>query len=48
MMPSVGLPRPLLEETLELVASLYCLLAMRQRAAGTLPVARPAAAPARR
>jgi hypothetical protein len=34
MMPSVGLPRPLLEETLELVASLYCLLAMRQRAAG--------------
>jgi hypothetical protein len=34
MMASVGLPRPLLEETLELVASLYCFLAMRQRASG--------------
>lgn len=34
MMASVGLPRPLVEETLELVASLYCLLAMRQRGLG--------------
>jgi hypothetical protein len=33
-MASMGLPRPLLEETLELVASLYCLLAMRQRISG--------------
>jgi hypothetical protein len=33
MMASIGLPRPLLEETLELIASLYCLLAMRQRIA---------------
>jgi hypothetical protein len=33
-MASMGLPRPLLEETLELVASLYCLLAMRERASG--------------
>ncbi|HEY7038368.1 MAG TPA: hypothetical protein VID28_05925 [Methylomirabilota bacterium] len=34
MMASIGLPRPLLEETLELIASVYCLLAMRQRLAG--------------
>ena len=33
-MASLGLPRPLLEETIELVASLYCLLAMGERAAG--------------
>jgi hypothetical protein len=32
MMASAGLPRPMLEETLELVASLYCLLAMGRRA----------------
>ena len=31
MMASLDLPRPLLEETLELVAALYCLLAMRER-----------------
>jgi hypothetical protein len=34
IMASMGLPRPLLEETLELVASLYCLIALRQRIAG--------------
>ena len=34
MTASVGLPRPLVEETLELVASVYCLIAMRQRASG--------------
>ncbi|HEY7038885.1 MAG TPA: hypothetical protein VID28_08545 [Methylomirabilota bacterium] len=34
MMASMGLPRPLLEETLELVASLYCLLAMSRRPSG--------------
>ena len=33
-MASMGLPRPLLEETLELVASVYCLIAMRRRASG--------------
>jgi hypothetical protein len=48
-MMGAGLPRPLLEETLELLAALYCLLALwfrrRDRAASGGGVGRPGASP---